>query len=350
MAGSAAVAAVRSEYLGAGRSYGCFLLLQVFLRDYFPVKQANLTLGLLNEPRVVRNHANRCAFLVQFMQQLHYGFTVVRVEIAGRFVRQQNRRMTGQSASDCNALLLTARKLRRVVAQAVCHADAFERFHHARLALGRGHLLAIGQRKFDVLINREVADEVETLKNETNFAVSYTRARAKIKTLHRLAVKVILPGAWRIEQAENRKQCRLAAPGWAGNGHIVALSDGQVDPRKRMRLDIVRVEDLGKSFDFDQCLSRFTHMWFTSFSVQPYSLGVIPAGHVREDHNLALAQAFQHLDRVHRRASYFHRNAYRTFAVRIEPEQADGAAFLSKSWPADVKNVFKPFQVNISVN
>src|SRR5262249_49087896 len=115
MPGCGAGAEVRSVYLAASRSYRCFLPLQGFLPDYFSVKQANLTLGLLNESGIVRNHADRCAFLVQFMQQLHYSFAVVRIEIAGRLVRQQNRRMTGQSASDRNALLLTARKLRRIV-------------------------------------------------------------------------------------------------------------------------------------------------------------------------------------------------------------------------------------------
>ena len=55
--------------------------------------------------------------------------------------------------------------------RAMRHADAFERFRDALLALGGVHT-AISQREFNVLIDRQVADQVEALKDKTNFPVS----------------------------------------------------------------------------------------------------------------------------------------------------------------------------------
>ena len=69
---------------------------------------------------------------------------------------------------------------------AVRHADALQRFHHALLAFGRGHLLPIGQRQLDVLVHREIADQVETLEDEADLLVANARALGEIEILHRL--------------------------------------------------------------------------------------------------------------------------------------------------------------------
>ena len=46
----------------------------------------------LRVARVVRDHADRRAFAVQFLQQAHHGFAVLRVQVTGRLVREQDRR------------------------------------------------------------------------------------------------------------------------------------------------------------------------------------------------------------------------------------------------------------------
>jgi len=67
---------------------------------------------------------------------------------------------------------------------AMRHADPLERLHHAILVLHRGHLVAIGEWQFDILIHGEIANEIEALKDETNFLIANARARGKIKMLH----------------------------------------------------------------------------------------------------------------------------------------------------------------------
>ena len=54
------------------------------------------------------NHDDRRAARVDLREQLHDAVRHPRIEVAGRFVRQQKARFTGQCASDGNALLLPA--------------------------------------------------------------------------------------------------------------------------------------------------------------------------------------------------------------------------------------------------
>ena len=62
---------------------------------------------------------------------------LLRIEVAGRLVGEQDQRLAGDGAGDRDALLLTARELAGQVLRAVRHADALERRFDALLALGR---------------------------------------------------------------------------------------------------------------------------------------------------------------------------------------------------------------------
>jgi len=59
---------------------------------------------------------------------------------------------------------------------AMRHTDPLERLHHAILVLHCGHLVAIGEWQFDILIHGEIANEIEALKDETNFLIANARA------------------------------------------------------------------------------------------------------------------------------------------------------------------------------
>ena len=147
---------------------------------------------MFGEARIVRHHADRRAFAMQVLQQLHHRFAVARVEVSGRLVGQQDRRLPAQRARHGDALLLTARELRRIVPHAMRHADAFQRLHHPRLAIRRWHPLPIGQRQFDVLINRQIANQIETLEDETDLLIANARSFGEIQVLDRPAVQLVL--------------------------------------------------------------------------------------------------------------------------------------------------------------
>src|SRR5262245_23867568 len=111
MRASCAIAAARSERLGTRRSCSCFLLLQIFFGNDFSVEEPDFALRMLDEARIVRDHTNGRAFLVQLLKQLHDRFAVVGVQVSRRFVSEQDGRMAAQGSCNGYALLLTARKL-----------------------------------------------------------------------------------------------------------------------------------------------------------------------------------------------------------------------------------------------
>ena len=149
-----------------------------FVFDDPAVEQMDGAIGVLRKTRVVRDHADGGAAGVQFLEQIHDRFAVARIEVAGRFVRQEDGRLARERARDRDALLLAAGELARQMFRAMRHADALERFVHECFALARAHA-AIGQRQFDVLVNGQVADEVEALENETDLAIADARALRK---------------------------------------------------------------------------------------------------------------------------------------------------------------------------
>src|SRR6188474_2668661 len=77
------------------------------LFDHAAVEQVDAAIGVRRVTRIVGDHADGRAAAMQFPQELHHRFAVFRVEVTGRFVRQQDRRLAGDGAGHGDALLLT---------------------------------------------------------------------------------------------------------------------------------------------------------------------------------------------------------------------------------------------------
>src|SRR5438874_13614852 len=92
---------------------------------------------MLRETLVVRNHANRGAALMKFAEQMHHSFAIMRIEVTGRLVREQNRRSASERAGDRNTLLLPTGELARQMFCPMRHANALQRFGHQRFAISR---------------------------------------------------------------------------------------------------------------------------------------------------------------------------------------------------------------------
>ena len=164
-----------------------------------------------------------------------------------------------QGARHGHALLLTARELRRIVLHAVRHADFFQRLVHPLLALRRRHA-AIGQRQLDVLVDREIADQVERLEDEADLAIADARPLLHLQAAHRLAVQHVLPVGGRVEQAQDGQQRRLAAARRPGDRDIFALLDVHVNARQRVGLHFIGDEDLGHAIQMNQCFRSIRHL------------------------------------------------------------------------------------------
>ena len=67
------------------------------------------------------------------------------------------------------------------------HAYFFERLLNPLLALAGGHT-AVGERQLHILVNGEIADQIEGLKDETDLAVADARPFTEGEIRHWLAV------------------------------------------------------------------------------------------------------------------------------------------------------------------
>ena len=104
---------------------------------------------------------------------------------------------------------------------------------------------AVGEGQLHVFIHREVADQVERLKNETDFAITDARPLGQLEPLHRTIVQNVSSIRRRIEQAQNRQQRGLPAARGAGDRYILALLNVHLDSRQRVGLHFIGYEYLG---------------------------------------------------------------------------------------------------------
>ena len=97
----------------------------VFTYD-LPVKEVDGPVGHVRIPRIVRDHANRGAIIMQLLEQPHHCVAVPGVEVARRLIRQQDERLADDRPRDRDTLLLAARQLIRVVPRAVSKPHSLE--------------------------------------------------------------------------------------------------------------------------------------------------------------------------------------------------------------------------------
>jgi hypothetical protein len=169
------------------------------------VEEVNGSIRMRHVSLIVSDHADGRALIVKLVEQFHDRFAVGRVEVSGRLVGKQNQRVARDCASDGNALLLAAGQLAGQVFLAVRHANTFERRFNSVATVGRFQA-SVSKGKLYVLENCEVADQVEALKYETDFAIAYAGALGKRKIRDRLSVEPVVAVRRRVEQSEYGEQ------------------------------------------------------------------------------------------------------------------------------------------------
>ncbi len=114
--------------------------------------------------------------------------------------------------------------------------------------------------QLDVLVDVQVANQIEALEDEPDFAVPHPGALGQRQVGDRLAVEDVLAVGRRVEQAENRQERGLAAAGRAGDGDVLAGLDFEVDPGERVGFDLVGEEDLRDAVEVNQRLRGSVHL------------------------------------------------------------------------------------------
>ena len=173
-----------------------------WLGDDTAVEQVDMSVGVPGVPRIVCDHADRRAALMQLLQEIHHGLATLRIEIAGRLIGQQDDRFAPDRARDRDTLLLAAGELAGEMFGPVRHADPFERLRDAVASLFRAHA-AVREGQFHVFEHGEIADQVEALENEPNLSIAHTGTLRRAKLGDRPAVERIRALRRSIEETQD---------------------------------------------------------------------------------------------------------------------------------------------------
>ena len=158
--------------------------------------------------RVVRDHDHRLPELLRrAAQQLEDLLPRRRVEVAGRLVGEDDRRLRDERARDRDALLLAAGELGRPVLAPVGEADALQQVLEE---LGLGLLAGDRERQDDVLLGGQHRQEVEELEDEADVLAAQQRHLAVGEALDLLAGDLDRAARRLVECGEQVHQRRLA--------------------------------------------------------------------------------------------------------------------------------------------
>ena len=185
----------------------------------------------LGRARVVGHHQDRLAVLRdEQAQQVQDLVRALAVEVAGRLVAQQERRVGHDRARDRHALLLPARELAREVVHALREPHEAQRGLHVRRAAPPPRSGRQQQRQLDVAIGREHGDQVVGLEHEAHVARAPGGELAARHRRDLVAGHADGAGARHVQAAEQVEQRRLARSARAHEGDELARADVEVQP------------------------------------------------------------------------------------------------------------------------
>lgn len=176
----------------------------------------------------VRDHHDRLSLFVEPSEKPHDLLAGDRVEVARRFVREEKFGIVDQSSSDGDTLLLAAGQLHRPVIEAFAQTDHSRQFETTLPALA-GNRALIVQRRFDVLDDGQLRDEVIRLKDESDRTAANSRQFVVTEFADVLISKKVLPACGAIEQAQQVQERGLSGTGRAHDRDILTGFEREID-------------------------------------------------------------------------------------------------------------------------
>lgn len=125
----------------------------------------------------MRGNDDGGAKLVQFHKQFHQLGSDVVVDVAGRFVGQQQFRPVDDRARNGDSLLFAAGQGRRCVQNMPVKLDPLQQFFHAFAHLALFHA-ADAQGQGHVVEGRQMVEQAKILKYDADFAAQHRQAVA----------------------------------------------------------------------------------------------------------------------------------------------------------------------------
>ncbi len=146
------------------------------------------------------------------------------MEVAGRFVGEDELRLGDDRARDADELLLAAGELAGIEILFPDDGETIERVGDEGAAL-RFAVAAIRERDVEVLVNRQVIEQVVVLENETDLLVAQDSALLRFQLMDRGAVEEIFAAPAEVVHAEQMQQGRFPRARRPHHGDEIAFLD-----------------------------------------------------------------------------------------------------------------------------
>ena len=200
----------------------------------------------------MRSHEDGRTAGIDFLENAEDFFSVFRVQVTGRFVRQKQVRIVHHRTGNRHALLFTARK--RVRHRKALLANAHER---KRVKNSRVNLVARSphnaQRKRHIFKNIAVRQQLKVLENNSHLAAErldpivwsvLAIVQDVVRELdHHLAAAFFVRTLIHVDEFQHR---RLSGAGMPRQENKLALVDAEGDVVQRLPVGFVRFRDVGK--------------------------------------------------------------------------------------------------------
>ena len=118
---------------------------------------------------LMRYHQNRRTALIDSLKQFDNFIRKLRIDVASRFVRDNNRRIVYQCARQCNALLFAAGNFMRKTLRFFLKPQQIKNIRHTgsnNFSRGVGY----PQAESNVFIHRHIRNQTEILKNDAQLS------------------------------------------------------------------------------------------------------------------------------------------------------------------------------------
>ncbi len=154
----------------------------------------------------------------------------LRIEVPGRFIREQDAGPADKGARERNPLLLAARELGRRVFEPVAEAETLEQLDAAPAGLGLGHRLGgVGERHDHVVERTRSRQQIEALEHESDPLVADAAALVGRHVRDLTTLEPVLARARMVETAQDIHQRTLARSRDSHDGEQLAATDPKID-------------------------------------------------------------------------------------------------------------------------
>ena len=194
------------------------------------VLDADGPLGVMSHAGIVGDENDGDAVVpVELLEHLEDLLARVGIEVPCRLVREEHLGKVDERPGDCDALLLSAGELGRLMMGPVGQAHFFEHLHGPLPLLMLGEALPrVAQGHENVLQGSRAGEEIEALKDEADDPVAQAGPLLRAETGDLPAVEPVLAGGGVVEAPEDVHERALARAARAHERHQLApaiLSD-----------------------------------------------------------------------------------------------------------------------------